>query len=463
VPLGAASLRGFSWRPLGRKVPTLSGLDLRIEPGERVLLVGPSGAGKSTILHAFAGALGTTLAGTASGDIEVEGRIGLLLQNPGAAVVAERIGRDVAFGPENLGLDRDAIWARVDAALEAVRLPYGRDHFTSALSGGETQRLALAGVLAMRPDLLLLDEPTSMLDEDSAAAVRESILATVGNGTLLIVEHRIQPWLPYVDRVIVLGVGGQIVDDTTPQGLVEGPPPSGVWMPGMAVPVPLAIPTRLVAPFAAAIEPAATDLDVELVTRSLRGVQRTVAIRDVSTAIEAGRVAAYVGPSGAGKSTLIAALGGLLAPARGVLTPALHRLSTRALAADVGWVPQNPEAGFLTDSVESEVMLTASGLQRSIDVSEVLDVFGLSGLARAHPYRLSGGEQRRLALAAALAHRPGLVLLDEPTVGQDPDTWAAVVGWMTSAAEAGCTVALATHDDEVPVDDRHPMVGGELS
>ncbi|MGA9714478.1 MAG: ABC transporter ATP-binding protein, partial [Aeromicrobium sp.] len=211
--IGGARFAGFTWRPLGRREPTVTGLDLRIEPGERVLLVGPSGAGKSTLLLALSGALGTTIAGDLSGTAEVDGRLGLLLQNPADSIVAERMGRDVAFGPENLGLERAEIWSRVDAALDAVGLSYGRDHFTAALSGGELQRLALAGVLALQPDVLLLDEPTSMLDAATATTVREAILDAAGERTMVVVEHRLGPWLDHVDRVVVVAPGAQIAFD----------------------------------------------------------------------------------------------------------------------------------------------------------------------------------------------------------------------------------------------------------
>lgn len=459
---GGARFRGFTWRPLGRREPVVAGLDLTVEPGERVLLVGPSGAGKSTLLHGLAGALGTTIAGDLSGTAEVDGRLGLLLQNPADAVVAERMGRDVAFGPENAGLSRSEIWSRVDAALDAVGLAYGRDHFTSALSGGEQQRLALAGVLAMRPDLLLLDEPTSMLDPETAASVRDAIVATAGERTLIVVEHRLGPWLDHVDRVIVLGAGGVVVSDGSVASLLAGPPPEGVWMPGMSTPEPLDIPSALVAPAADVLEVTATGVSVDLVTRTLRGSQRTTALNDFTATIGAGRTTAFTGPSGAGKSTAIAVLGGLLKPTAGAVTPNLRRWRSAQLAGSVGWMPQNPEHGFLATSVFDEVARTAARLGRTVDVDVVLDVFGLGRFAASNPYRLSGGEQRRLALAAALAHRPGVVLLDEPTVGQDPQTWAAVVGWIIASRDAGATVAVSTHDADLPTDIELRMREGAL-
>ena len=460
---GEARFSGFTWRPLGRRNPVVAGLDLTIGPGERVLLVGPSGAGKSTLLHGLAGALGSTIAGELTGSAEVGGRLGLLLQNPADAVVAERMGRDVAFGPENAAMPRDEIWTRVDASLEAVGLTYGRDHLTSALSGGEQQRLALAGVLAMHPDLLLLDEPTSMLDAGMAESVRDAIVGAAGDRTLVVVEHRLEPWLEHVDRVIVLGAGGVVVSDGAVSDFLAAPVPEGVWMPNMPKPVVLGVPDALVAPAAEALSISARDVSVELVTRTLRGTQRTKALRDFTTTIERGVMTAFTGPSGAGKSTAIAVLGGLLKPISGTVTPDMRRWRSPRLAEAVGWMPQNPEHGFLTGTVAEEVAKTGLKVGREVDVEAVLEVFGLGHLGGANPYRLSGGEQRRLALAAALAHRPGVMLLDEPTVGQDPHTWAAVVGWITAASRAGATVAVSTHDADLPIDAERCMLEGVLT
>lgn len=448
---GRVRLGGLTWRPLGRRRPTLAGLDLTVEPGERVLLVGASGAGKSTVLHALVGALGTTYAGDLSGTVEVDGRVGLLVQNPEDALVAAHVGRDVAFGPENLGLGRDETWARVDAALAAVGLDVGREHLTVALSGGEKQRLALAGQVALRPDVLLLDEPTSMLDGASAARVRDAVLSVVQDRTLVVVEHRLEPWLPHVDRVVVLGPGGVVLQDTDVPGFLAGPAPEGVWFPGLPDPEPVGVPASLVEP-ASSVAHTLAGVDVVLRARTLRGSQLTQALSGVDLAVRPGVVTALVGPSGSGKSTALGALGGLVRPTSGTVTPDLSRTRTRELAALVGWVPQNPEHGFVTTRVADEVARTSDRVGRPVDADAVLELLGLAHLREANPYRLSGGEQRRLALAAALAHRPGTVLLDEPTIGQDRGTWAAVAGWVRAAADAGATVALSTHDDLAPRD-----------
>ena len=455
---GRVRFAGFTWRPLGRRNPVVRDLDLEISPGERVLLLGASGAGKSSLLHALAGALGTTIAGEVSGEAGVEGRLGLLPQDPDDAVVADRIGRDVAFGPENLALPRDQIWRRVDEALEAVRLPYGRDHLTTALSGGERQRLALAGVLALRPDVLLLDEPTSMLDADHAASVREAVLDVAGGRTLVIVEHRFGAWLEHVDRVVVLADGGLGFDGSVASFLTT-PPIDGLWMPGLPPPDPIDVPSGIVEP-SRQTSVRAEGVTVDLVTRTLRGTQRSRALDGLDLGLEPGTRTAVVGPSGAGKSTALAVLGGLIKPVSGTVSPDLVRRRSRDLALDVGWVPQDAELGFVTTEAAAEVGRTAEVVERNVDVAAVLAVLGLGHLGAAHPYRLSGGEQRRLALAAALAHRPGLVLLDEPTVGQDRHTWAAVAGWIAAAARAGATVGVSTHDDDLPVDVTVPMTAG---
>ncbi len=228
----AVTARGWGWRHAGRPRPAVSGLDLDIRPGERVLLLGPSGAGKSTLLHALAGVLGDGASGPAgdSGDADdaentdetgsllidgappraQRGRAGLVQQDPETQVVLSRLGDDVAFGAENLAVPAAEIWPRVREALDDVglgRLPL--DHPTSALSGGQKQRLALAGILAMRPGLLLLDEPTANLDPAGVLEVRDAVgrcLDKTG-ATLVVVEHRVGVWKDLVDRIVVLQPG----------------------------------------------------------------------------------------------------------------------------------------------------------------------------------------------------------------------------------------------------------------
>ncbi|MGI8614602.1 MAG: ABC transporter ATP-binding protein [Nocardioidaceae bacterium] len=471
-------LLGFGWRPRARSKSVLSGIDLRVSPGERVLLTGPSGAGKSTLLRAVAGLLPITGEEEQSGTVRLLGAavgrpdtVGLLLQNPRDSVVADRVGRDVAFGPENLRLPHREIWARVHEALELVRFPYGVDTPTAALSGGELQRLALAGALALRPGLLLLDEPVSMLDPSSAADVRRSILdAVAATGcTLVVVDHRIELWLGCVDRLVVLEADG-VAADGSPGQVVTGDRArllrAGVWVPGVPPPRPAAVDQHLLGrrwPAETAGELIeASGVEVLLRPRSLRPRPVTRALRKLDLVVPAPAVTALTGASGAGKSTALSVLAGLVRPSAGVvrvaaglrgdLPAAPHRWASAPLAARIGWVPQDASASLLTSRVADEVAATARRLQPSApgpDVDALLDAFGLTGLREAHPLRLSGGEQRRLAVLAALAHGPAVALLDEPTVGQDRATWALLTGWLAALRAAGCGIVAATHDADL--------------
>ncbi|MFT4122468.1 MAG: ABC transporter ATP-binding protein, partial [Microbacteriaceae bacterium] len=248
----AVRARGWGWRHAGRRRWAVRGLDLDIAPGERVLLLGASGAGKSTLLQGLAGVLGGAEEGEQAGELGLDGRpaaglrgrAGLVLQDPDAQVVMARLGDDVAFGAENLGVPRDEIWRRVDEALDAVglRLPLG--HPTARLSGGQKQRLALAGLLAMRPGLLLLDEPTANLDPAGVVEVRDAVgrvLERTG-ATLVVVEHRVAVWLPLVNRVVVLSAEGGVLADGTPAAVLarerDALERAGVWLPDAAPPAP---------------------------------------------------------------------------------------------------------------------------------------------------------------------------------------------------------------------------------
>lgn len=462
-------LTGVGWHPYGRDAPVLCGVDLAIGEGERVGIVGPSGAGKSTLLHAIAGVLGDTQPGDLTGTVETAGRVGLMLQDPSSAAVADRIGRDVAFGPENIALAKDEIWSRVRTSLDRVGLHHDLSRSTSALSGGERQRLALAGMLALEPRVLLLDEATSMLDPDQATQVRGAVLDTVTEerSTLVVVDHHIGGWLPHLDRVIWLTEDASLIEVTDPSRLVSDHgaalTAAGIWLPGTPAPEPVSTPAALVTPESAGPTLTTQGLGIDLVNRRLRGTTRTTAVDRVELTVPGGRLTALTGPSGVGKSTVLAALAGLISPTRGAITgtaESLSQLGSSDLARIVGWVPQTAEHGFVTTSVREEVAFTAARLGRAVSVDDVLGHLRLTTVADANPYRISGGEQRRLALAAALAHRPSLVTADEPTVGQDRHTWAAVVGWLRSAAEAGATVVAATHDRElVAVADRRLELG----
>ncbi|WP_407342623.1 ATP-binding cassette domain-containing protein [Pengzhenrongella phosphoraccumulans] len=488
--------RGWGWRHSGRRAWALRGVDLDIAPGERVLLLGASGAGKSTLLAAAAGLLDDG-AGEAAGELCVGGldarlarlsgtepgssRTGLLLQDPDAQTVLSRCGDDVAFGLENHGLPADLIWPRVDAALQAVGFAHGRARSTAALSGGERQRLALAGVVAMRPGLLLLDEPTAMIDPDGARMLVGSVASLLGAGlgdpggvervdaparavgvpsaTLLVVEHRVAQWLPLVTRIVVLEPGGGVMADG-PAGEVlteQGPTlfRQGVWVPPRYRPASGRRPL-----------PAAGDRAVVLRARGL-AVRRTTAppvLSDVDLDVRAGEALFLTGPNGAGKSTLALALAGLSSPAAGEVEalPALAagagpspvRWRARELVTRIGMVFQEPQHQFVAATVEAELAVGprragVPAVEAAARIADVLLRLRLDRLALANPFTLSGGEQRRLSVATALVTRPRVLILDEPTFGQDARTWAELVELLRELLSAGTALVCATHDREL--------------
>jgi energy-coupling factor transport system ATP-binding protein len=470
--------RGWGWRFASRLDWAVSDASFRIEPGERVLLLGASGAGKSTLLHALAGVLGGDDEGESRGELTIDGqpaaraagRAGLVLQDPDSQAILARVGDDVAFGAENLGITRDEIWARVQESLDAVGLDVPLDRSTSALSGGQKQRLALAGVLAMRPGLILLDEPTANLDPDGVREVRDAVarVAERTGATLIVVEHRIDVWLPLVHRVIVLGAddaeggvrgrpgGTGVLADGSPDRVLGALGTTlaagGVWVPG--------IPPRHPAPPVLAPGPVVLEAR-DVVVGRVKGVPVAGPLR---LDVRAGEVLGITGANGAGKSTLALTLAGLL-PAAGGRVDASRDLAdglqrdplqwtSRALLTRIGTVFQEPEHQLLATTVRGELEIGPRSLGLPDDeiarrVDDLLVRLRLDRLAAANPYTLSGGEKRRLTVAATLATRPRVIVLDEPTFGQDAVTWAELVEIIAELRDEGTAVVVVTHDEAV--------------
>ncbi|WP_166349861.1 ABC transporter ATP-binding protein [Phytoactinopolyspora limicola] len=477
TPPARVRLRGWGWRYAGRRDWACRGVDLDIEPGERVLLVGPSGAGKSTLLRAVAGLLDPESAAEHEGEVLVDGhpaatmrgRIGMLLQDPEASLVMSRAGDDVAFGLENAGVPGDEIWPRVRAALEHVGFPYGLDRSTAALSGGEQQRLALAGALVRRPSVLLLDEPTANLDPAGTSLVLDAITTAlrpteprneasgplgtpnVSGTTLLMIEHRVDLAAGLADRVVVVEPGGGVVEDGPPAEVFArrgaALAQAGVWVPDpWSPPMPdwqrgPGGPVRLRATHVSRTYPRAI----------------TPALRPANIELTAGQATCVTGPNGSGKSTLATILAGLVRPDTGGSFLAdlphrpLHRWRAQQLCRRVGTVFQDPEHQFLAPTVHEELLLgpRRAGLDTSVTqrrVGELLDRLRLDRLAGANPYTLSGGEKRRLSVATALATAPDVIVLDEPTFGQDARTWRELVELCRTLRDDGATLLSVTHD-----------------
>lgn len=471
VPLGEGTgarvcARGWGWRHAGRKNAALSGVDLDIAPGERVLVLGPSGSGKSTLMGGLAGLLGGAEEGEASGSLTVDGvapadarsRVGLLMQDPEAQVVLARVGDDVAFGMENVGVPREEIWPRVKEALSAVGLDVPLDHSTTELSGGQKQRLAMASILAMGPGLLLLDEPTANLDPSGVAEVRDVVASVVEHtgATLVVVEHRVDVWASLVDRVIVVADGRLAADGPLRQVLEEQGEAlreRGIWLPGGDVAAEVG-PAPESAPASSEAAPIARVTDLTI------GYDQDAPVRSgINLTLERGVSTCIVGANGAGKSTFVLTLAGLLKPIAGTVEVETsdgthgdpHEWSSKQLLGRMSMVFQEPEYQFLASTVAEELAIgpRAAGMsEEEITplVEEHMEALGLATLARANPMTLSGGEKRRLSVATALVSAPELLILDEPTFGQDRGTWLGLVRLLRAALARGVTLVSITHD-----------------
>lgn len=509
TPRGARiELNNFSWHHPGRPEPVISGLNLTINPGEKVLLLGTSGAGKSTLLHAIAGVLHDDDGESAGGTItingqdpaEARGTAGMMQQDPESSIVMATVGNDVAFGPENLRVPREEIWGRVTEALTAVglnHLPF--DHPSSALSGGQKQRLGLAGILSMHPGAMILDEPTANLDPSGVREVRDSILAAAEatGATLLVVEHRVSIWAPHMDRIIVLGTGGTITHDGAPdtvltearQELID----AGVWVPNYVPRAPQNVAGNEAGGEALLRAENLSITRAQPTPKQRRARRRTIkrlgdtpapapidlpVLRGgINLTLHAGEHLSVLGPNGAGKSTLALTLAGLLTAPNGTLTATdalrnhdgnhggqtahwdVPTWTPAQMLSRIGYVFQEPEYQFIRGTVREELELGPRRLaaltreplnedELAARTDELAARLRLTHLLDANPFTLSGGEKRRLSVASALATAPRILILDEPTFGQDARTWAELVDLIRELLAGGTAVISITHDED---------------
>ncbi|OFK60529.1 ABC transporter ATP-binding protein [Corynebacterium sp. HMSC078A10] len=454
---GATKLvaRGYGWTHAGRRAPALADIDLVVSPGEKVLLCGDSGSGKSTLLAAIAGVLGGDDEGTREGEILLEDSsghveppghtipVGLVLQDPDSQVIAARVGDDVAFGCENLAYPRSEIWRRVSAALSMVGPSVDLSFPTEQLSGGQKQRLALAGVIAMGAGMVLLDEPTANLDPEGAREVIEAVSTMVERtgATLIVVEHQHSAWKGVLDRAVELK-DGRIVADGPLETVVASRSISGL-------PQARGI-DEASSSSAGVVAEAAALWSTDLVTRF--GPPRSYALpRGMSTVI--------TGPNGAGKTTWLMTVAGLLPAVSGEIGVAEYvrrglkgsplTWKSRELADRIGFVFQNPEHQFVARTVAEELRVAPRVMHREVPekrIAELVEALRLEHLLNANPFTLSGGEKRRLSVATALVTAPEVLLLDEPTFGQDPHTFTELVWLLRRMADEGTTIASVTHD-----------------
>jgi energy-coupling factor transport system ATP-binding protein len=425
--------------------PALREVSLEIEPAEVVAVLGPSGSGKSTLLRAFAGLVPHFHGGRFEGRVEIAGRdtrsirpaelagtVASVFQDPEEQIVLSRVIREVAFGLENIGTAPEAIVGRAHEALAAVGSEHLADRDIAELSGGELQRVCLASAVALRPRLLLLDEPTSQLDPVAAGAFLEHV---AGLGiAVLVSDHRPRRVLEHADRVLFLDGGRVLLDATVSvakEWLRENRP---IWLGG-------SVNGRV----AVQAEPVCRLTDVQFAYRVGLPV-----VENVDLELCRGEIVALAGANGTGKTTIAKLAAGLLAPDSG----------TAELRGRAGMLLQDPTRYSIRERADEEVAVGVRGDRGR--ARNALGALGLAGMEGRHPRDLSSGERERLALASVLVIDPDLLVLDEPTRGVDPQRKAELAELLHADAGRRATL-LVTHDEDFAhaVADRSITLGQE--
>jgi len=492
----------------------LRDINLEIQDGEFVLITGPSGGGKSSFCRCLNGLIPHFYGGEITGKVEVDGldtmkhstkematEVGMVFQDPENQLVAMDVEREVAFGLENLAFPFELMAKRMEEALDTVGIASLRHRTVNELSGGEKQRVAIASVLALYPNILVLDEPTSELDPKGAEEVLNVVerLNDELGVTVILVEHRLDRVTQHVDRMLVLD-NGMIVSDGTPQSvliddkvsqsgigippiikLVQGLKDKGIGidnipltvkegraalakvMPLQAKQGNLNLPERKVItseakqsprPFATLRASAQPMVEVKGLYHVYPG--DLVALRNISLKICEGEFVAIMGRNASGKTTLVKHFNGLLKPTEGdvIVNGVNTKGSTIAdLAKKVGYVFQNPNDHLFADSVEQEIAFTlknlgfkSEGMESMID--QVLERFDLTQYRHRYPRSLSGGEKQRVAFASILVAQPKIIILDEPTRGMEYRLKVELMRFLDEYRENGNAVILVTQDVE---------------
>ena len=469
-----------------RPRPVLNDVSLCIDEGDFVLVVGPSGAGKSTLLRCINGLVPHFYGGTIEGRVRVAGRdpvaleprrmsetVGFVFQDPEAQAVVDVVEDELAFAMENQGLPLTTMRKRVEEVLDQLNIAHLRRRALSTLSGGERQRVAIASVLTLHPQVLVLDEPTSQLDPQAAEEVLDTLVKLNRDLGLTIVlsEHRLERVVQYADRVLYMpGPGEQPRMGAPREVLADVPlvPPLvelGKRLGWSPLPLTIKEARRFVAgggredagePASRAIESAATKAELAIEIRNLHfAYNGHPALRGVDLTVRRGEFVALMGRNGAGKTTLLKQCMGLLKPGEGQVrvmgyAQRTQRATVDALARHIGYVPQNPNALLFADTVADELSFTrrAQGLAQGDDTA-LLETLGLAEMGDRYPRDLSVGERQRVALAAVLVGNPELILLDEPTRGLDYSQKASLIAFLQEQKRLGKTVVVVTHDVEL--------------
>jgi len=443
------SVEGLSFRFRASATYALRDLTLKVEPGEFVVVTGPSGCGKSTLALAIGGYLFRQFDGQAEGCVTVGGIdvrnspiydtaeiLGLVQQNPEAQFCTLTVGDEVAFGLENRCLSRTEIRARMSWALGIVGAEHLQDRALATLSGGEKQKVAIAAMMAAKPQVLIFDEPTSNLDPSATAevfGVIEHIREKAGI-TVVVIEHKVDYLRRFQPRLVRMEEGRIVHDGPMPpsDGPQEQMSCAGSLAPPSAAPL-----IRV------------EDLDA--------GYNGRPVLRGLSLEVRPGEFVSVMGDNGSGKTTFLHCLLGLHRPSGGrvqVMGHDTRQTPVSELARQVGYVFQNPDHQLFGDSVWQEATLAARNfgtLDAALEarVGELLIRCGLGDRRGEHPYRLSYGQKRRLNLLSVLSYAPRLILLDEMLIGQDPANAAFLLGLLGEYSAGGGAVIMVNHAPDV--------------
>jgi len=456
----------------------LDDINLNIEQGEYILLCGASGSGKSTLCRTFNGLIPHFYGGSLKGEIRVAGlittqhsvgalfeQVGMVFQNPEAQLFNFTVKREIAFGLESLGLPRAEIETRLAKISELVGISDLLNRNPHEISGGEQQLVSIAAILAIGPKLIVLDEPYANLDPYNVRRVRSLLKKIHREGVgVIISEHRLRYTVPDVQRMVVLHQGRVVLDGPPAEVLTKDVESFGIELP-LAVragrqlglkKLPLdvaalqsnvtssrALPDLRPIPLAPLPNEAETVLKAEEISFVLSGDS---ILYEVSLTLKQGECLAVVGANGAGKTTLLKLLNGLYRTSGGRVFIKGQKVSQ--LARHVGIAFQNPNNQFFKLSVRDEIIVGAQALECYDEkwIKELTRMFRLEPLLDRSPYRLSGGEKKRVAFAAALAAKPSILAFDEPTAGQDGYFRRALGDFMSELRSRGQAVLLITHD-----------------
>ncbi|MBN1314038.1 MAG: ABC transporter ATP-binding protein [Anaerolineales bacterium] len=464
-------IQDLSFRYRSRQALAIHNISFKLERGEILLVAGASGCGKTTLIRCTNGLAPRSYKGDLTGHILLKGQdtggfslarisriVGTVLQDPERQILGARVSAEVAFGLENLGLPREQIREGMEEAFDFLGISHLRDRETFLLSGGEKQKVALAGVLAMRPSILLLDEPLASLDPASAQEALALFRRLADEGiSILMVEHRVEDAMSIrPDRVLYMH-GGQVVYLGALDGLMDV-----VDYREVKLPAPVVIKRAASDPaptFAPAIRPNGRKPLVEFESVSFGYTESGPrVIHDVDMTIRQGDVIAVLGPNGAGKTTLVKHAIGLLKPRQGkVLVEGqdTKKMSVAQVAQTLGYVFQSPSHMLFAPNVQDELAFGPRNLGHSEEsikagVDRAIEIVNLVGLEEYPPLALSFGQQKRVSIGAILAMRSKILVMDEPTAGQD---YANYMTFMDSILQMPGFEAILfiTHDIDLAI------------